>query len=870
MKKIYFLLSFISIAFTGFTQGTESFTNQPAASSAYTLRTWTGDNSLTWNAANGRTDGTTAVSAVTGMTFPLMIVRNTAGIISCNGIPNGCGNISFKYAKAFTAAGNIPTFGVFINGTQYGTTTTASSNAATTFSVAVGVSGSFDLEIRQLTANDQGRLAVDDILWTAFGGAACTEPATQPTGLGFTQTSNSITGSFTATAADGYLTVRTAAPATLSTVPTDGQSYTAGSAFSNGIVVASGNSTSFTDNGLSPSTGYNYYIFSYNNICTGGPDYNTNSPLQGNDVTDALGGCSTPATPTALSLNPSNTAISGSFTGSGANAYLVIMSTGAPYNSNVLNGQTYPNGPIAGTNGTVISNSPATSFSAGGLTVSTQYFFTVYAMNTGCAGEPFYSASGLNGNATTTNVASGIPPGYYNAAAGLTCGPLKDALSNIITTGQVTLSYSALDDTQMPIADTIRSDDQARSVIWDIYSNNTAGNEPFEFNSSQNPSGGFCGGTTPGSAGICWNKEHTFPQSWFGGLSPTVADLFVVRPTDATINSKRMNIPYSVVGGSTTYTFPATTGTYPGVPILDKVGPSTAPGVSVTSAFEPSDGVKGDIARDYFYILTRYQNNLSSWVSSNPGSGIATVVDGTTGGGTYPSFQLPYLTMMYNWHLADPVDAREINYNNLVYSQQNNRNPYIDHPEYVAQVFQCTGVLPVTLIDFTAQLYKTSALLRWNATFEAAFKRFDVERSINGIAFNKIGEVAGQNLGNYNFTDNDLPEAAVIYYRLKMIDLDGKFKYSKIVSVQPGSSGVKAVVYPNPAAGELNIKMIDKLQANSTLQITDITGRIVKQQPVNSTETVIRTDIKALPSGRYFIKITNSKQVINQSFVVIR
>ena len=463
-----------------------------------------------------------------------------------------------------------------------------------------------------------------------------------------------------------------------------------------------------------------------------------------------------------------------------------------------------------------------------------------------------------------------IPLGYYTAATGLQCGALKDALNIIITNNHTALSYSTIDNIQMPIVDVIPNDANNASIIWDIYSNNNFGPEPFEYNSGQVTPGGFCGGTTPSVEGICWNKEHTFPRSWFklGGSSyqqPTEADLFLVRPTDSKLNGRRGNIAYSTVS-SPTFTFSA-----PGGMILDKIGPSSASGISTASSFEPNNAVKGDIARGYFYIITRYQGNLANWYSLNQATtDVDLVVDGITGGGTYPSLQLPYLTLLYNWHLLDPVDAKEINRNDLIYSQQNNRNPFIDHPEYVAAVFQCTGVVPVTLLDFTAQKNNESALLKWFATYETSFKQYDVERSTDGSVFNKIGEVAGQNLANYSFPDNELPKAAVIYYRLKMIDLDGKFRLSKIVSVKGDHYTSNAIVYPNPTLGDLHIRLSEALRSNSSLQVTDVSGRVVKQQLVNANTVIIDVDVKTLPSGRYFVRILNDTQLINQSFVVIK
>ena len=463
-----------------------------------------------------------------------------------------------------------------------------------------------------------------------------------------------------------------------------------------------------------------------------------------------------------------------------------------------------------------------------------------------------------------------IPPGYYNSAAGLNCQNLKTALNNIITSGHISLIYGQLDNIQMPIVDTIRTDDGTDYMIWDIYSNNNTGPEPFSFNSSQIYPGGFCGSITPTADGLCWNKEHTFPKSWFSSAYPAYADLFIVRPTDYRLNAKRVSAPYATVS-SPTYQFPVN-GVYPGYPIppnpvLDKLGPSSALNVTISVAWEPSDAVKGDLARAYFYILTRYQNELINWVTANNGTGIEKVVDAANT--IYPSFNLPYLKMLYNWHMADPVDAKEIKRNDLIYSQQGNRNPYIDHPEYIFAVWQCTGVIPVTITDFTALNNNGSVLLQWHATYETNFRQFEIERSTDGTNFNNIGEVAGQNLSGYSFMDNNLPNRSIVYYRLKMIDIDGKFSYSKTIAVRLNNNFSNALVYPNPTARSLSIKLYDALESNSILQVTDITGRIVKFQSISSGLLSIDLDVNALPQGRYFIKIYNSTQLINQSFVKI-
>jgi len=728
-------------------------------------------------------------------------------------------------------------------------------------------------------SGSRDRIAIDEIS-IAEGGGPCVAPINQPANLGLIPAITSMQVSFDASvpAADDYLVFRSPS-SSLGATPQDGVTYTIGQTLGNGIVVENGTLTSLTDNGLTANTLYYYFVFAYNNVsCSGGPVYQVNNPLSGSATTLPYPPCVTPADPpSGLLLIPGGTTITGSFTPEpSANRYLVVYSQNNSLSFVPADGTTYSAGQVIGPDKIVVYTS-STSFVITGLAGSTTYHVFVFSANSNCTGEPYYNTTSLDGTSTTTN--GGPPSGYYNAVAGLTCQNLKTGLRNIIAAGQVSLSYGNIDDTQMPVVDTIRSDDGLSSIIWDIYSNNPTGPEPFTFTSAQNANGGFCvGGATPGTEGGCWNKEHTFPRSWFklSGSSyqqPTEADLFIVRPTDSKINGNRGNIPYSTVG-STSYSFP-TVGTYPGYPIppnpvLDKIGVSTYPGVTASSAFEPYDGVKGDIARAYFYILTRYENELSNWVSLNGATGISTVVDGTTGGGIYPSFQASYLQMMYAWHNLDPIDVKEINRNDLIYSQQNNRNPYIDHPEYVALVWQCTGLLPVTITDFTAQKNNESVLLRWYATYETNFKQYEIERSENGTSFYKTGSVQGRNLANYSFTDHDLPSANTVYYRLKMIDIDGKFSYSKIIPVRINENFSNALVYPDPTRGKLAIRLSTPLTEAGNLILADLSGRILMQQQVSSSQTIVDLDVSRFPAGRYFIKISNHNELIRQSFVIIK
>jgi len=675
----------------------------------------------------------------------------------------------------------------------------------------------------------------------------CAEPQNQPTNLVLTPSPTTINVSFTASvpAADEYMVVR-GLSSTLAATPVDGTVYNVNTAFGGGTIVSIGTSTNFINSGLSPSTQYYYFVFAVNSeACTGGPNYFNLTPLTGSSTTLALPPCSTPSSPpTNLILNPSNISVSGSFTAApAANRYLVVRSLSATLSAAPVDGITYSAGQAFG-GGTVITYTSASSFNSLGLTPGTLYYFFIFSANGDCNGEPFYNSTSLNGSATTLT-GNGIPPGYYDPAGSLTCGPLKTSLFNIISANYNQLSYTPGVWNAYETTDLHRNDANNADIIWDMYSDNPAGAEPYTYTFSTNQCGSY------NSEADCYNREHSFPKSWFNEAYPMYSDLNHVFPTDGYVNNRRDNYPYGEVSAPT---WTSQNGS--------KLGPNTYPGFNGV-VFEPRNEYKGDLARAQLYMVTRYENLVAGW----QGNGNANdILNGTA----YPAFDTWDIKLMYKWHNQDPVSQKEIDRNNAVYAVQGNRNPFIDHPEYVYMVWQCTGVLPVTVTGFTAQKNNESVILKWYATYETNFENYEIQRSTDGIVFSKIGEVPGKNLANYSFTDNDLPEANTIYYRLKMIDIDGKFSYSKTVPVRLSENFSNAQVYPNPTNGKLTVKLQQALTGNSGLIIADVSGRVVMKQQVKNGQKNIDLDVSKFNDGRYFIKISNSNELINQSFVIIK
>ncbi|MGZ3864915.1 MAG: endonuclease [Bacteroidia bacterium] len=244
-----------------------------------------------------------------------------------------------------------------------------------------------------------------------------------------------------------------------------------------------------------------------------------------------------------------------------------------------------------------------------------------------------------------------IPAGYYSSATGLSGSALQSALHNIIK-GHTVITYAQI----MSAFDS--TDTKPNGEIWDIYSDLPSGTPPYVYHNPANRCGNYAG------EGDCFNREHSWPQSWFNGVSPPYSDLFHIYPTDGYVNGKRSDFPYGEVSSAT---WTSQNG--------GKLGPNTTAGYSLT-VFEPIDAYKGDLARGYFYMSTRYMGEDTTW-SSSDAVNKATI--------------LPWqLCVLLNWHHQDVVSTKEINRNNAIYKIQNNRNPFIDHPEWVDSIFACT------------------------------------------------------------------------------------------------------------------------------------------------------------------------------------
>ncbi|MFT5858377.1 MAG: endonuclease I [Flavobacteriaceae bacterium] len=262
-----------------------------------------------------------------------------------------------------------------------------------------------------------------------------------------------------------------------------------------------------------------------------------------------------------------------------------------------------------------------------------------------------------------------IPAGYYDSALGLTGSSLQTALNDIIQDHTEFPYSSSGTDVWDILKETDKDTNDANNVIL-LYSGWSL-NGPSEFNS-----------------GSGWNREHVWPQSRgnFGTGAGPGTDVHALRPCDISVNSARSN-----------RWFAECTQEY-----IDADG-ATGSYLSASDWFwKPRDEVKGDVARMIFYMATRYEGEGGEvdlrLINSIPS-------DNNTSEPIHAK-----LTDLLQWNDEDPVDDWERNRNDIIYyDYQNNRNPFIDHPEYAMEIWGIYLNTPQIGADVNLSVYPNPA-----------------------------------------------------------------------------------------------------------------------------------------------------------------
>jgi len=259
---------------------------------------------------------------------------------------------------------------------------------------------------------------------------------------------------------------------------------------------------------------------------------------------------------------------------------------------------------------------------------------------------------GSSYNPTYGIVQSNIPQGYYQEANGKSSDQLKEALHQIISNHSVFPYTSSSTDT-WDILQLSDQDPQNHDNMILVYTGRSQdkGYRDGSGNYSQYENGN-------GTQNNSWNREHIWPKShgFPDEDDNAYTDVHNLKPSDRSVNSSR---------GTKDYDFGGSQHSEANECLTD------------SDSWEPSDYVKGDIARILFYMVVRYDPGFDH---DNNDFDLE-LVDYTTPGNNDPI--LGKLSSLIQWHFDDPVDDFEINRNEVIFGFQQNRNPFIDHPNLV-------------------------------------------------------------------------------------------------------------------------------------------------------------------------------------------
>jgi endonuclease I len=244
------------------------------------------------------------------------------------------------------------------------------------------------------------------------------------------------------------------------------------------------------------------------------------------------------------------------------------------------------------------------------------------------------------------------PLGYYDGTAGLMGQQLKSVLHDIID-DHVEHSYNALRDYILPYTDEDTTNPDNVILLYTGWSL---------------PVSEFGGGVSE------WNREHVWAKSHgdFDNNPPCGTDAHHIRPTDVSVNSRRGNLDFD--DGGDLY--------------IDGDGNTWC--YYDSDSWEPRAEVKGDVARMILYMAVRYEGDS--------GELDLEAVDDVN---TYPAPEHGKLSTLLEWHIMDPPDDWEMRRNDRVFEFQENRNPFIDHPEFVSRIWNNTATDMVAIQNLT-------------------------------------------------------------------------------------------------------------------------------------------------------------------------
>jgi hypothetical protein len=219
--------------------------------------------------------------------------------------------------------------------------------------------------------------------------------------------------------------------------------------------------------------------------------------------------------------------------------------------------------------------------------------------------------------------------------------------------------------------------------------------------------------------------------------------------------------------------------------------------------------------------------------------------------------------------------ANLINYNNATYFPINTGNAGGIDLVAVTGIYISNAILPTRFISFDAVENNNNVNLKWAVENETSVKKYEIERSTDGINYFKVNEIKNNNnaAGSASYTITDNINAVLsnrLYYRIKQYDLNESFYYSKVISLKRNNKAESLIIYPNPATTNLFVNIPSTSSNTATVSITDAVGAqvIVQQvQLVNGNNSFTIDNIDRLSKGVYQISVKwKTGKIITKQF----
>ena len=617
--------------------------------------------------------------------------------------------------------------------------------------------------------------------------------------------------------------------AAVDVTPGNFTSYSASSSFGSGTHLGNGNYAVYADNsntvtlsGLLPGTTYHFAVFEYNGSTQ--PVYLTNGALTSSHQT-----ADRPTVPSKDMVfgTTEGNKMNVSWTKGNGVRRLVIGRAGSPVTALPEDGQDY-NSSLAFGSGSeilpgqfVLAEGNVDDAAVTGLQPSTRYYFAVFEYDGTGSGTRYLTSSYLNGSKATLSAPAN--------------GPSNILYSSVGTTTATINWTAATADRHLVI---LRKTDPVSAAPQQLQTYNS--NTSFGYSNSQ---------IAPG--------EHVVFAAG--------------NATSVNVTSMQPGTTYHVA----VYAYNGSTG-----PMYNLAQVATSSFTTLGPPAEAAKEVGATSGGNGTSVIIRWKNGSGQrrLVLMRAGNAVTALpVDATSytansffgsghdfGAGNYAVYNGP----------ADQVTVTNLQKNQVYHIAVFEYNQFTTGPVYLTTSFaqgQFSGaILPVKLNSFSGVATQTANVLSWTTAQEINVTEFIVERSVNGSSFTAIGTVRGT--GNsttgkhYQFEDRN--RAAVNYYRLQMMDANGKVEHSNILRLQTAKEeGMK--VFPTIATTSLQLSVTAGERSTAIARVVDMSGRVMSEQHIKLENGVVTTTIEVshLKPGNYLLQLQTGNKQLAEKFI---